>query len=1144
MKRNLTILTFVLFAVTAFAQQKVTVKWGLSDAANLKATTITGDTEGVLSTNFLNGTNIATTEPMSSGNAESSYTPPTYDPVFMKFGVTTKVTAKSVGHNIAMSVGPATGHTFKPTKISFDAAKCGTNGGNFDVYVKGGAVTTEKAVATGVSPLRNRTGKDNPNGYSHHEYTVSDILVESGNFVLFLYIYNINGVDDANPKQIAFRNVVIEGVLDEPIYDVSHYVTAATCKTAGGEDINLYDITKNLRNNEQATYPTLVYGDPTDFSLTLIDGFTYTVNYKDKVATYNIKDAANEVVFTFSVLFKVTNRKPKPAATPLKRGLVAVNLSQSGGSGNLVSWRSRAFDNRNYKFKLYYGTSASNINSKINSGNFITEKTNFAHTGGGTSTYYRLEVFNENNEIVERDTCKAWSSQVMYIDLEGGAPKDIWNRGATYTPNDASICDMDGDGEYEIILKWSPSNEKDAASNSTTSPEYFGCYKMNGKRLWILTGGPNMFSSAHTSSFVAWDFDGDGYGEFMIKTGHGAIDGEGNYLSVDKDPTGNYLNSRGKQESGEEWITVFDGMTGAELKTIPYHTDYAAGSAYWGDSKQNRSERYLAGIAWLDGKEGNPSGIFARGYYNGAFIGAYDWDGTDLTLRWVHRAFTASNGEVKYANGTTTKLSKTVYGEGCHWFSVADVNLDGKQEITYGSGALKSDGTTLYRTGLKHGDALHVSDFDPNRPGLEAFMVHEDSPYGMDYRDATTGQLLLHKTASSDTGRGFMANFDPERDDALWQASAWPNIFDKDGNSVVAEKTWGGGASAQDRLYWTGTLGDDFWGKGVLETWNPSSKNFDRLIGCVNGSNYTLGKTNNSSKNNASLLGDVFGDWREEVICWTEGGTTGYQLTVNATNYQTDYIVPHLLDDIDYRAQIIAENCCYNQPPHLGYNLRESKKITAETFEVEDAPGNLGKYWGAIYVTYPVIVPEGVTAYSVSGYEYQAGYDTIKVAAINAGKIIAANRPIIFNSKVKNPVFVPTAVAANSTPSNTYLKGFYCDSTVAVTASQASYKFIYEFRNGDRGVGFYKTDGTWKVPGGTAYGLFGTSATYPGADSYVLGSPFNPTPTAISSYSADEQKENEVIYTLQGIRLQGKPVAGAVYIVKKSDGSVRKQIFK
>ena len=407
-------------------------------------------------------------------------------------------------------------------------------------------------------------------------------------------------------------------------------------------------------------------------------------------------------------------------------------------------------------------------------------------------------------------------------------------------------------------------------------------------------------------------------------------------------------------------------------------------------------------------------------------------------------------------------------------------------------------------------------------------MVHEDSPYGMDYRDGTTGELLLHKTASGDTGRGFMANFDPERDDALWQASAWPNIFDKDGNSVVAEKTWGGGAAAQDRLYWTGTLGDDFWGKGVLETWNPSSKNFDRLIGCVNGGNYTYGKTNNASKNNASLLGDVFGDWREEVICWSEGGTTGYQLVVNATNYQTDYIVPHLLDDIDYRAQIIAENCCYNQPPHLGYNLRESKKITAETFEVENTPDNMGKYWGAIYVTYPVKIPEGVTAYSVTSYDYKEGYDTIKVTSYASGKIIAANRPIIFNSKVKNPVFVPTALAANITPINSYVKGFYCDSIVAI---KASYSHVYEFRNGDRGVGFYKTDGTWKVPGGTAYGLFGFSSTYPGADSYVFGRPYNPTPTGISAHLADEQKEKEdgAIYNLQGIRLKEIPKEG-IYI--------------
>lgn len=197
------------------------------------------------------------------------------------------------------------------------------------------------------------------------------------------------------------------------------------------------------------------------------------------------------------------------------------------------------------------------------------------------------------------------------------------------------------------------------------------------------------------------------------------------------------------------------------------------------------------------------------------------------------------------------------------------------------------------------------------------------------------------------------------------------------------------------------------------------------------------------------------------------------------------------MDDLDYRAQLIEQNCCYNQPPHLGYNLRESKKITAETIEVEGTPEKYGKYWGAIYTSYPVIVPEGVTILSVTNYEYKEGYDTLKVTEIPAGKIISGNKGFVFNSTVKNPVFVPSAKTTNANPSTTYVKGFYSDSTVVVTATQAAYKYVYEFRNGDRGVGFYKTDGTWRVPGGTPYGLFGYSADYPGAESYVFGSPYN-----------------------------------------------------
>ena len=1095
----------VMFSAVTYAE-KVKISWPLGDTnAN-----ITGEGASHVSSKYAVGAYLSNKGTIARSLAEDGYSAVDYSPAFTTYGPSAKVSAKTAGHQVAFQVTPASGHTFKPTKVSFDAAKCGTDNGNVILSTKlsGGSETD---VAT-VTPLRNKIGASNSTGYSHYEYRINNYNSNTP-FLVLLYIENI-----ATDKTMALRNVTIEGDTDSEIYDVSHYISTLTCQGnigGGTQDVNLYTSVSNAKDGESIRFGQKLYGEPDNFTITLNeglgDGYSVTNSYNAATHTLTIDiKYLGETEMTFSIVFSVTNRTPKGIATPLKRGLTAVNLSSSGSSGNLVSWRSRKSDGRNYKFKLYRGSNENSITTALNNGKYISGKTNFQDAGGTTSSFYRVEVYDVNDNIVETETCQAWSSQVKYIDLESGAPTDTWGRGATYTPNDASMCDMDGDGEYEIILKWSPSNEKDAASSGTTSPEYFACYKMDGTRLWILTGGPNMFSSAHTSSFVAWDLDGDGYGEFMIKTGHGAIDGEGNYLSVDNNSTGNYLSSNGKQTSGEEWITVFDGTTGAELKTIDYHTNYADGSSYWGDSKQNRSERYLAGIAWLDGENMNPSAIFSRGYYNGAFIGAYDWDGENLTLRWLHRAFSATSGEVKYANGTTKSINKTVYGEGCHWFSCADVDRDGKQEITFGSGALKPDGTTLYRTGLGHGDALHVSDFDPERPGLETFMVHEESPYGMDYRDGTTGQLLLHKTAGNDTGRGFMANFDPERDDALWQASAWGNIFDKNGNSIIDNKTWGGGAAAQDRLYWTGTLGDDFWGKGVLETWNSNTGNFDRITGCVNNGNYTYGNTNNASKQNACLLGDILGDWREEVMCWTEGGTTGYQLVINATKYTTDYTVPHLMDDIDYRAQLIAQNCCYNQPPHLGYNLRESKKITAETFDAASAstaPGNIGKYWGAIYVTYPVKIPEGVTAFSITDYTHNGnGIDTLKVTAIRAGEIVEANRAIVFNSSIQNPAFIPTSLAATANPSYLYVKGEYSDTQVSIADNESSYKFLYEFRDGERGVGFYKTENEQPVRGGAVYGLFGFSSEHPGEDSYVFGTNYNssilPEPVYLENFES------------------------------------------
>lgn len=821
------------------------------------------------------------------------------------------------------------------------------------------------------------------------------------------------------------------------------------------------------------------------------------------------------LIFFLAATISATIVQAQPK--PLDRGLMAVSLSKSGGSGNLVSWRARTSDNHNYKYKLFRGSNATAQTGKVNSGNFIMGKTNFVDSQGSSANYYRLEVYDENNRLIETEVSrKTWDDQTCLISL-GDTPKDPTSAGATYTPNDASFCDMDGDGEYEIILKWSPNNEKDAASSGTTSPVFFDCVKLDGTRLWRMHSSSNQFTSAHTMQFIAWDLDGDGYGEFIYKTAPGAVDGKGKVICMSGDsPTANYKGGKGKQTSGGEYLTVFDGRTGAELQTIAYHTKYADEStSFWGDSNENRSERYLAAIAWLDGEGKNPSAIFARGYYSGAKIGAYDWDGKTLSMRWLHRAASASSGTVKYKNGTTKTLTSTVYGDGAHWISVGDCNGDGLQDIVYGSSALKHDGTTLYRGGMGHGDALHLGDFSPENPGLEVYMAHEHSPYGADLRDAKTGKILLRQTAGGDTGRGLIAHYNPEADGAYFEHSASGSIFDWKGNVVVAEMKHGGGSLQNNRIYWTGDLADEFYDKSVIETWTGGG--LGRVQ--VNGGNYTIGSMNNGSKNNPCVMGDLLGDWREEIVLRTGDEASGYSLIINATSFPTDYLQPHLMDDFNYRAQVINQNCCYNQPPHVSYNPIERMTITrnlkAIPSNANNEAKNLGKYWDAFFTPYSVKVPEGVKVWALGNKSDVA--DTVKVTEFK-GSVIPANCAVIYNSQTAEVKFRPTAVAATTTPSQTYLKGAYCDSLLNTTSTYA----YYEFRVGDRGLGFYKAEGK-VVPGMTAFARFISAATMPAHDSYVLG-PNSLNPIVITDGIEEIRNEklemrNSDYYNLAGQRI-------------------------
>ncbi len=1110
--KKILLLTCAIIAAVASKAQTVTATWRYSDFENLSACSVTeGGTETALVTSGYDlGSCLSYKQTLynSGADTDNGYEAVTYDPWFCTLQPMERVSAATDGHQVSFSVIPAEGHKFMPVKVSFDACKVGTDNGQIDV-VASDVNGTSSTLGT-VYPLRNKIQEGNSTGYSHHEFYVNDFNVSEGTaFTLSLYIINI-----ADNKDMGLRNVTIEGEMDSEILTAGDYISSLTFTGQTGHyaatTMDLTSSVSSLKNGESLLYSTKLSAEPTDFAVTLNSEYASThaatATYDDRTLTVSIQKEDGTQVFTFTVTFSVSILPEKAEATPLKRGLMALH----SGSGNLVSWRARKADDPNLRFMLYRVTS-SGTETALNSGNFIAGKTNFRDTSGSTSHTYRLEVLDADGNVIETDESGAtWSDQTLYIPLTAGAPTDNSGLGATYTPNDAAFCDMDGDGEYEIILKWYPSNAKDAASSGSTSNIFFDCYKLDGTRLWRIDMGQNFFASAHTVQFIAWDFDNDGYGEFMVKTAPGTVDGQGNYVIMgDDDPTANWKNSRGKQVEGPEYITVFDGMTGAELATIPYHTTYADGEAYWGDSNQNRSERYLAAIAWLDGEDSNPSPIFARGYYSGAFVGAYDWDGITLSERWVSRNTSSGQG---------------LWGEGAHSITVGDCTGDGCQEIVYGSAALNHDGSLLYRTGLGHGDSEHLGDFDPDNPGLEVFMVHEESPYGADLRDAATGNLLIHVTASGDTGRGLAAHYNPEAEGAYLQYSEdLSKLYDWNWNVIKSDVSHGGGGSLNNRVYWDGLLADCYYDKSVLESYNPTANTFDRIQ--VNGTNYTIGNLNNDTKYNPCILGDILGDWREEIVTWTEENGT-YYLIINATNYESDYTVPHLMDDPNYRAQTIGQNVCYNQPPHLGYNLRDSKKITRECIEYDAGTGQ-GKYWDCAYFTYPVIIPDDITAWKVTARANEV--DTVRTTKIASGTILPANTGIVYNATTPEVTFVPTARTASSDASTSnVIEGSYVSTSLTVNTSGTGYGY-YTFGVGDRGIGFYLVDEGNSVEGGTGYVSFRGTSSNSLADSYVLGYSVNPVADAIDAPQAADAADDEAIYNLQGVRLNAAPRKG-VYI--------------
>lgn len=636
----------------------------------------------------------------------------------------------------------------------------------------------------------------------------------------------------------------------------------------------------------------------TFFLLTV--SFLYTASAAERQFGRNFPDKINVPV-------SGTNYAEGLIKEKLNRGLVAIHQ----GNGDVsIAWRIFREDPTSIAFDIYKSVNGA-VPVKINKGSLITS-TYFVERGVDTSVdnKYFLHLSGSDVQIGTYELT-ADRAKVPYISIPI-EPLDFDTLNL-YHPNDISVGDLDGNGELEIVVKRIGANYACSQAGLCPGGVILEAYKLDGTRLWQIDLGPNIRSGAQYLQFLVYDFDGDGRAEVAMKTSEGTIFGDGQIIGdTDGDGITDYrimdptLRTYGKILSGPEFFSVVDGETGAELARGPWIE--RGKSEDWGDNYGNRVDRQLGAVGYFDGK--NPGIFWGRGY-NGRSV-MHAWNFVDGKLEQLWTLDTNNEPYHDYAN------------QGNHNISIGDVDGDGKDEIMYGACAIDHDGSPLDSTKLGHGDAMHMTNIDPSRPGLEVWQGHEYGPNGSSLRDARTGELLVHISHADDVGRAMSSDIDPRYPgNEIWSSRSGGLLSSK--GELIYERT----PSINMAVWWDGDLTRELLDGVRIEKWHGfgTTTIFDgRELGIA---------SNNGTKANPCLIADIFGDWREEVI-WRNADNS--EIRIYMTPHPTAYRFPTFMQDVIYRLTVAQQNVGYNQPTHYGnYFGTDYDPVMTERFaEMDD----------------------------------------------------------------------------------------------------------------------------------------------------------------------------------------------------------------